>query len=140
ADLYSLGCTAYFLLTGQPPFPGGSLMQKLLRHQGDEPAPLRPIRPDVPAGVEAVVRRLMAKRPEDRFQSPWELADALAGVARAPESTPWAEAAPAAPPPYLGAPTEATKMTGSTDQSLELPPLLQVRRPVAPRPMRWDRL
>src|SRR5262249_52459774 len=60
ADLYSLGCTFYFLLTGQVPFPGGSLMNKLQRHRFREPAPVEQVRPEVPPAVAAVVRRLMA--------------------------------------------------------------------------------
>lgn len=78
ADLYSLGCTLYYLLTGQTPFPEGSLIEKLLMHQMDEPLPLEELRPQVPAEVQAVVRRLMAKRPEDRFQMPLEVAEVLA--------------------------------------------------------------
>jgi hypothetical protein len=77
ADLYSLGCTFYFLLTGQPPFPGGETVQKLMRHQLEEPVPVEDLRPDVTPRVAAVVRRLMAKRPEDRFQSPADAAAAL---------------------------------------------------------------
>jgi eukaryotic-like serine/threonine-protein kinase len=75
ADLYALGGTLYFLLCGRPPFPGGSAVSKLLRHLREEPAPLGP---GVPAALAAVVRRLLAKRPEDRFQTPAEVADALA--------------------------------------------------------------
>jgi serine/threonine-protein kinase len=81
SDLYSLGCTLYFLLAGRVPFPGGGLLEKLVRHSTEEPAPLNGRRPDVPPGVVAVVRRLMAKRPEDRFRTPRELADALAPFA-----------------------------------------------------------
>jgi serine/threonine-protein kinase len=77
ADLYSLGCTLYFLLTGQVPFPGGTLGEKLLKHQLHQPVPVEQLRPDVPPGVAAVVRRLMAKKPEDRFQTPAELVEAL---------------------------------------------------------------
>jgi eukaryotic-like serine/threonine-protein kinase len=82
SDLYSLGCTFYYLLTGRPPFPGGSLIEKCLRHRSEEPEPLERQRPDVPAPVRQIVRRLMAKNPGDRFQSPEELAAALAPFAQ----------------------------------------------------------
>src|SRR5262249_36064451 len=66
-DIYSLGCTLYFLLTGQPPFPGGSLMQKILHHQQSKPAPVETFRQDVPAGLAAVMNRMMAKQASERF-------------------------------------------------------------------------
>jgi WD40 repeat protein len=81
ADLYSLGCTLYFLLTGQPPFPEGTLMQRLKAHALREPPPLAAARPGPPAGLEAVVRRLLAKEPARRFQTPAEVARALAPFA-----------------------------------------------------------
>jgi serine/threonine-protein kinase len=77
ADLYSLGCTLYFLLTGVPPFPGGTRMEKVLRHQSETARPMEDLRSGIPSGVSAVVRRLMAKRPEDRLQTPGELAALL---------------------------------------------------------------
>jgi serine/threonine protein kinase/WD40 repeat protein len=77
ADVYSLGCTLAFLLTGRPPFPDGSAAQKLLAHQQSEPPDLAQLRPDLPAELGSVVRRLLAKRPEDRYQSPAEAAAAL---------------------------------------------------------------
>jgi serine/threonine-protein kinase len=77
ADLYSLGCTLYFLLAARVPFPGGSLGQKIAKHQMKEAAPVESLRPEVPPAVAAVVRRLMAKRPEDRHQTPGQLAAAL---------------------------------------------------------------
>jgi serine/threonine protein kinase len=78
ADLYSLGCTFYFLLTGQVPFPGGTAMEKLSNHAFHIPTPVEQLRPDIPPGVAAIVRKLMSKKPEERFQTPAELAVVLA--------------------------------------------------------------
>jgi WD40 repeat protein/serine/threonine protein kinase len=77
SDLYSLGCTFYYLLTGQPPFRGKSVMEVLLKHQMDPPPPLQQLRPEVPPPVAAIVSRLMAKRPEERYASAAEVALAL---------------------------------------------------------------
>lgn len=74
SDIYSLGCTLFYLLTGQPPYPGGNVLQKLLQHQGEPPPDVRKLRPDVPAEVARLIMRMMAKRPEDRFQTAQELA------------------------------------------------------------------
>jgi serine/threonine protein kinase len=78
SDVYSLGCTLYYLLTGQVPFPGGTTMEKLVRHNTEPPKSVTELRPDVPAEVAAVVRKMMAKKPEDRYPSAAELAAALA--------------------------------------------------------------
>jgi formylglycine-generating enzyme required for sulfatase activity/tRNA A-37 threonylcarbamoyl transferase component Bud32 len=77
ADLYSLGCTLYYLLAGEVPFPAPTIAEKLVGHQLREPRPLRVNRPDVPENIVAVVARLMAKKPEDRYQTPTEVAEAL---------------------------------------------------------------
>jgi CheY-like chemotaxis protein len=77
ADLYSLGCTFYYLLTGRVPFPGNEPMEKMLKHHLDEPVPVEQLRPRVPAKALAIVRRLLAKKPEQRYQRPLELAEAL---------------------------------------------------------------
>jgi eukaryotic-like serine/threonine-protein kinase len=82
-DLYSLGCTFYYLLTGQTPFDGATVMHKVLQHQMAEPPPVESLNPDVPAGLCAIVRRLMAKKPENRFQTPAAVALALAPFCRA---------------------------------------------------------
>ncbi|HZT79199.1 MAG TPA: serine/threonine-protein kinase, partial [Gemmataceae bacterium] len=81
SDLYSLGCTLYYLLTGQVPFPGGTTMEKLIRHGTEHPEPVEALRPEVSPAVAAVVRRLMAKSPEARYQTPAEAAAALAPLA-----------------------------------------------------------
>jgi serine/threonine-protein kinase len=77
ADVYSLGCTLYYLLAGHVPFPGGTLAQKLRKHAQVEPASLASERDDVPAGLAAVVGKMMAKRPEDRYPTAGEVAAAL---------------------------------------------------------------
>jgi serine/threonine-protein kinase len=77
SDIYSMGCTLYFLLTGHPPFPDGTLAQRLLSHQSKSPQPLLEVRPDAPAGLIAVLERLMAKKPEDRYQTAKDAATAL---------------------------------------------------------------
>jgi eukaryotic-like serine/threonine-protein kinase len=77
ADLYSLGCTFYFLLSGQVPFPGGTLVDKLDWHRWKTAPSVDQVRREVPAPVARLVRRLMAKHPDDRFDTPGELATTL---------------------------------------------------------------
>ncbi len=89
SDLYSLGCTFYFLLTGKAPYTGGNALEKLIRHSTERPAPIGDVRDDVPSEVLAIVERLMAKRPEERFQTPADLAKALEPYAVS-GPTPWA--------------------------------------------------
>lgn len=78
ADIYSLGATFYFLLTGSAPFPEGSVAQKLIWHQTRTPKSVKEIRPEVPDDVLAVVERMMAKDAAQRFQTPAEVMSALA--------------------------------------------------------------
>jgi WD40 repeat protein/tRNA A-37 threonylcarbamoyl transferase component Bud32 len=80
ADIYSLGCTLYYLLAGRPPFVGGTLAQKVAKHLQGEFPPVRELRPEVPAEVAALLARMVARRPEDRFQAPAEVAAALADL------------------------------------------------------------
>ena len=89
ADLYALGCTFYFLLTGDVPFPGGSLIQKLDRQRWQMPVPVNQVRPEIPSTLAAVVRRLMAKHPDDRYPSPGELVGVLETVLRTGHLPDW---------------------------------------------------
>jgi len=82
ADIYSLGCTLYFLLAGHVPFPGGTLAQKLRKHAQAEPEPLASLRDDVPPGLTAVLHKMMAKGPADRYQTPGDVAAALGPFCR----------------------------------------------------------
>ncbi len=77
SDVYALGCTLYHLLTGQPPFPGGTWEEKLLRHRQEEPRALERLRPELPGDLGVVVRKMMNKAPEDRFSAPAPVASAL---------------------------------------------------------------
>jgi WD40 repeat protein/serine/threonine protein kinase len=88
ADLYSLGCTFYYLLTGRAPFPGGDALAKLMKHKTATPRPVSDFRHDVPQPVAVIVGKLMAKLPDDRFQTPNELVRALDQAAQSASTTP----------------------------------------------------
>jgi serine/threonine-protein kinase len=78
ADIYSLGCAFYYLLTGHPPFPDGTLPQRLMAHQKQTPASIRTDRPDAPADLLEICAKMMAKKPVDRYESMIEVSQALA--------------------------------------------------------------
>jgi hypothetical protein len=94
SDLYSLGCTFYYALTARRPFHGTTLLEVVVQHLEKDPEPLEACRPDAPEPVRAIVRRLMAKEPGERFQTPAELVAALA---------PWSLSDPLQPGPPLAA-------------------------------------
>ncbi len=68
ADMYSLGCTLYFMLTGKAPFDSGSMAQRLAKHQAVQPTPIQDSRPDCPAPIIQLCSKMMAKKPNDRVQ------------------------------------------------------------------------
>jgi serine/threonine protein kinase len=108
ADIYSLGCTLYCLLAGQPPFREGTAIQLVLAHLEKQPPPLRVLRPEVPPALEAVVARALAKDPQHRYQAPLEFARALAPYCK--EAT--------LPPPVPA-------RRGNSTPAAVVPPLLQ---------------
>ncbi|MBI2805670.1 MAG: protein kinase [Planctomycetes bacterium] len=77
SDVYALGCTLYHLLTGRVPFPDESILRKLDGHRTQEPKPIRALRPELPEGLAAVVAKMMAKQPGDRYESAAAVAKAL---------------------------------------------------------------
>ena len=77
ADIYGLGCAFYFLLTGHPPFAEGTLPQRLMAHQKQQPPGIAKDRPDVPADLVEICMKMMAKKPADRYQSMNDVAQAL---------------------------------------------------------------
>lgn len=77
SDLYSLGCTLFYMLTGNPPFPEGTALQKLLNHGSLPPPDPRGWREDISDQLYDIMMKLMAKRPADRYQRPLELVNDL---------------------------------------------------------------
>lgn len=77
SDIYSLGCSLFYMLTGRPPFPEGTVLQKLLQHQGDRPPNVREFRPELPEEIGLLLDRMLAKDPNNRFQNPIELCDQI---------------------------------------------------------------
>jgi len=109
ADLYSLGCCFHFFLTGKPPFNGASPGRLLMQHLQEEPPPLERQVEGIPAKLAAIVRKLMAKDPAQRFQTPWELVQAIK------EFTPRKKAsAPSRPTALQPGPIEAVKKRPAT--------------------------
>jgi hypothetical protein len=94
ADIYSLGATLYFLLTGKSPVGDGTLTQKLIRHQIRRVPSVREVRPDVPAALETVLEKMLAKEPGNRYRTPIEVADALLPWTQKPVPPPSPEEMP----------------------------------------------
>ena len=88
SDIYSLGCTFYYLLTGRPPFSEGSALERIKAHSEQEAESIENVRDDVPPELAEILRRMMTKAPAQRFQTPAEIADALAPFVDAHRTTP----------------------------------------------------
>ena len=77
ADLYGLGCTMYYMLTGSPPFPEGSIAQRIAKHQKVMPTEIRKLRPQCPGELEGICWKLLQKDPKYRYASATQTAEAL---------------------------------------------------------------
>ncbi len=131
SDLYSLGGAMYFCLTGEVPFPGKTLASKLRKQLTEPPPAAAAKRSDVPVAVDAIIRKLMALDPDDRFQTPAELVLALDAVLKdAPPKT-GTKSAPAVASVFAkahdggvhamaAAPDGSFLMTGGGDGTLKL--------------------
>ena len=116
-DQYSLGCVLYYCLTGRYPFPDGTAIDKMVGHQHSQPTPIKDLVPDVPAGLLAVVEKLMEKVPTRRYGSATEVIEAL---------TPFAVSAPPVPRPEPVKPVEDRPSPATPLR--EPPPLAPAKR------------
>lgn len=91
SDIYSLGVTAYHMLAGEPPFTGDTPLAVAVQHINKAPPPLSEAAPGTPQELIALIERMMAKRPEDRFQTPVESLHALRQLAKQAADDGWAE-------------------------------------------------
>lgn len=120
SDIYSLGCTFYYLLVGDVPYPGGTATEKMLKHNR-EPLPVLP-RDDVPKAVLDILKRMTAKNPAERYQTPQELVDAL--EPHVPKRTQTFQALPTLPMPALTQSPQDThrqRREQNTDSQFRLP-------------------
>jgi serine/threonine protein kinase len=120
ADIYSLGCTLYYLLIGGPPYPGTSLMAILLKHREAPPPSLCAARGEVPASVDSIFRRMVAKKPEERYASMAEVVRDLEPLILAAKQPPKHPLQPAIPPSIGSAATldVPPRVQGSTAPGL----------------------
>jgi serine/threonine protein kinase len=128
ADIYSLGVTFYFLLTGRSPFKDGTIAEKLLYHQVQVPQPVQSYRPEVPADIALVIEKMLAKDPAARYQVPADVIEAL---------DPWTET-PIPPPPESEMPqlSRAARRAEPATMTLTVAQRSthRERRPITPQP------
>jgi serine/threonine protein kinase len=126
SDIYSLGCTLYHMLAGEPPFAAGGLGERVLKHIEAPPPDVRRFNPDVSPGLWAVLERMLAKSPEDRYQTPAELLEGLRGP---PEPGPGPAALPAPPRKRPAAPARADGPTPAPRRPRRAPKREKAEKP-----------
>jgi eukaryotic-like serine/threonine-protein kinase len=132
ADIYSLGATFYYLLTGRTMFDCATVTQKLMAHQVTDPPPVADFRPDMPAGLQAVLTKMIAKDRDHRYQTPAEVAQALLPFATDGNLAPPSRAGKSAPPRRTGeqplaSTVHARSRSGATTRKLVSPLGARVR-------------
>lgn len=134
SDIYSLGCTWFHMLVGRPPFPEGNMMERLVKHLQEPPPDVRQFNPSMPEPAAAVLKRMLAKNPDDRYATPAALlkdleaaqgqiaaqpaVDAVAALAAA-ESLPETEAGPETPRPTAKRRTKVQVVARSAEDKPE---------------------
>jgi serine/threonine protein kinase len=146
ADIYSLGCVLYHLLTGQPPFPDANLISQMVRHATETAKPLQQFDPAIPDGLQQIVNYMMAKPPGQRYPTPARAAQALQmflmadSQAPSPQAEPpqmrkyltWLETAPSEPETSpIGSVPSAKSSAGPDARALKDIANLPIARPVA---------
>jgi serine/threonine-protein kinase len=132
SDLYSLGITAYHLLAGEPPFQGETPLAVAVQHLNSRPAPLADGNPELPLRLTRVIDKLIAKRPEDRYQSPGELLAELRSLAKQAAAEGWAEG-----PENWTAPEMLALRDHPRPATAELDTLMKQATSIAPRRSPW---
>jgi serine/threonine protein kinase len=137
SDIYSLGCTLYYLLAGRVPFPDGSMIQRVMAHVEKPPPSLGELRPGLPPGLTAVVAKMLAKKPADRYQTPAEVVEALAPFRTGGPVSPRASAS-AVREPALAETRGETGIRHDTEPLDVIPvgpvPRPRLKRPAKPEP------
>jgi phosphate ABC transporter phosphate-binding protein len=137
SDIYGLGCTLYFLLTGKVPFPDRSVPEKMYAHKTRAPAPVSEIAPRVPVGLMEVLDKMMAKEPADRYQTPIEVVEALAHLVTEDVPPPAADEMPPHAAGFYRLGLSPAAVPGSA-QVVTPNPVSQAETALTPKPPGWD--
>ena len=132
ADIYGLGCTLYYLVTGKVPFPDRTATEKMFAHKSRAPEPVSEICPRMPFELLQILERMMAKEREERFQTPMEVVEALAEFGGQADLPP-AKEMPEHPAPFYRLGLSPTPDVGSSDAATPNP-LSQLDTDAAPLP------